>query len=188
MQHITSEIHAMLQHLGTLAVLCCIGCQSGITAREVDQSKEGETPGIRYYLAAPYLVIEEQAGPKWDARLELAIDPTHEFAVEPYTRFAASTSSIDINADGTIKSFKLNQDGTTVPSALVTSLKDLELKRLEIEQKKTEARQRPVSGTKVTAMGAAGERSFHIYRVQGEQLVGADGKVANVPIPAPDKP
>ena len=143
---------------GLLALLVTSGCYSTITAGEVKGNANPD--GMRYFLPAPYLVVTELPENKWDAQLNTAVDRSHEYYVQPQTVFAKGTAEVSFNDDGTLKSFKLTSDATTVADAVVTATKDIELKNLELQQdaldRQIQARQSSGSGSQ-----SAREESAH---------------------------
>ena len=109
------------------------GCYSSITAREVVKDQPMNL-GLRYYLPSPYLVIRHLPNDTWDAELQVIVDRSHTFAVQPNAYFAKTDFSLVNNSDGTIKSFKLAQDTTVVAAASITAAKDIASKEMELRQ------------------------------------------------------
>jgi hypothetical protein len=166
------RVHACVMLLCLLAVVS--GCQTFISAKEATGAN-ADAEGLRYYLPAPYLIIEQAADAKWDARLELGVDRSREFYVQPKAIFAKVNTIISFNDDGTLKSFKLDADSTAVPSAVVAAAKDVELKRLELEKAALDEAQKKKDekkGGTGALVNVAGARAFRIYRVEGERVVG----------------
>jgi len=174
------------------------GCYAGIKAYEV--TNEADAPGLRYFLTTPYLIIEEQPNDRWTARLELGVDRSREFAVQPYTILAKSTATVDFHEDGTLKSFKLEQDTTKIPEAVVNALKDIQLKRIELEKaaldrrlKEAEAEGEAAKGKAallregaVAAEVGAETRKVYIFRVAGTRAIAMDAvPAAEMKVPSP---
>jgi hypothetical protein len=165
------------------AALCATatGCYSGITAVE---TSTGNEPGLRYFLPTPYLIVEELENNQWDARIELLVDRSREFTVQPYAVLAKSTADVEFHPDGTLKKFTLDQDTTEVPEAVVSALKELQLKRLEIEkdvlEKKAEKAKKDSGGDAGRPVNRAGGRSVRIFKIAGEKLVPTNGATAEV--------
>ena len=160
-----------LLSLASLLLVTCGGCYSTITAHEVTDDPKAE--GLRYFLPAPYLIVEESSGNRWDARLELAVDRSREYAVQPRTYFATSNAEVSFNSDGTLKSFKLTQDSTTVPEAMINALKDIGTKTLDLQQSTTSPPPKGQGGAGKGAKASAEQASLHAYvfRIDGEQLI-----------------
>ena len=164
------------------------GCYAGVRGGEVVIGDgTSEKPGLRYYLTAPYFIVEQLPDQRWTARMELGVDRSRTYAIQPYTVLAASTATVEFNPDGTLKSFKLDQDTTKVPEAVVNALKDIQLKRLALEQsaldeKLTEAQKagetkaaagllRPApEGAPPEAPAPQEMRRVFVYKVNGTQL------------------
>lgn len=156
------------------------GCQTSIVAKEATGAN-ADADGLRYFLPAPYLIVEEIGDSKWDAHLELGVDRSREFYIQPKAVFAKGNTVISFNDDGTLKSFKLDADSTAVPSAVVAAAKDVKLKQLELEQAALDAAQKKKDDakakkdTKAASLNlkpVVGKRAFAIYRVKGEEIVG----------------
>ena len=134
------------------------GCISCITAREV--TNDPKAPGLRYFLPSPYLIIRHLPNDTWDAELQVFVDRSHTFSVQPNAYFAKSNFTLINNADGTIKSFSLEQDSTFVASASITAAKDIALKEMELRQQMLErqiqAAHKSSSGAPGAGFGAAG--------------------------------
>jgi hypothetical protein len=164
------------------------GCMTRVTAREV--TSDDDDHGLRYFLPAPYLVIREGPNKHWDAEIKMGVDRSREFYVQPNAVFAAANTEITFNDDGTLKSFKLNGDSTTVPAAVVAALKDIELEKLRL-QKEAMENQPPAdggdgdggTGTSTTTRPAPGSdragaptapnpnaRYFAVYQIRGTTL------------------
>ena len=164
------------------------GCYAGVNAREATVSpaprevlgegtKQDPPPGLRYFLTAPYLIIEEQPQGRWAARLELGVDRSREFAVQPYAILASSTATILFHTNGTLKSFKLEQDTTKIPEAVVDALKAVQLKRIELEQAALDRQLKEAEEGKAALLrdGAAPpvdpeDRRVLVYRVVGSEV------------------
>jgi hypothetical protein len=108
------------------------GCYSSITAKEV--TEDPNASGLRYFLPTPYLIIRHLPNDTWDAELQVFVDRSRTFSVQPNAYFAKSDFKLVNNADGTIKSFKLGHDTTVVASASVNAAKDVALKEMELRQ------------------------------------------------------
>lgn len=151
-----------------------------ITAKEVTAA-DADANGLRYFLPAPYLVIEQTADAKWDARMELGVDRSREFYIQPQAVFAKGNAVISFNDDGTLESFKLDADSTAVPSSVVAAAKDVELKRLELERAALDAAEKKKDekgGAGAALLNIKGKRAFAVYRVKGEQVVGVPAQPA----------
>lgn len=168
-----------------LATVSVGGCYTGVRAREA--KADDVVQGLPYFLPAPYLEITELPGNRWDAQIRLAADRGRTFYLQPKTIFAKNDFDITFHPDGTLKTFKLDQDATAVSEALVTALKDIELRRLELEQERREKEQE--RREKDRQDGNNGEsptleddddqkrrttdtRAFFVYRIEGKRLVG----------------
>jgi hypothetical protein len=164
------------------------GCYAGVRGGEATKD---DVKGLRYFLAAPFLIIEEQPNDRWTARIELGADRSREFAIQPWTVLASSTANVEFHPDGTLKSFKLEQDTTKVPEAVVNALKDVQLKRIELEQADLERRLEEAKKTDAKREGEGevrGEaRRVYVYKVHGTTLVPKAGQVV-VRVPAPEAP
>jgi hypothetical protein len=170
MRHTNCTLAALLSVIFALA---CGGCHTGIKAGEVT-SATSDVKGLRYFLPTPCLVIEQTADAKWDARLELMVDRSREFYVQPEAVFAKGTATIAFNDDGTLKSFKLDADSTAVASDTLATMKDLELERLKLEKEALDAKKKTDGQTNANALINAkpGKRMFAVYRIRGEEVVG----------------
>ena len=187
-----------------VAATSCWGCYAGIKAQEATlKPAPGEVvgeatvkdapsapgvdatpkppPGLRYFLTTPYLIIEEQPQGRWAARLELGVDRSREFAVQPHVILASSTATIEFHPNGTLKSFKLEQDTTKIPEAVVDALKSIQLKRIELEQaaldrKLKEAEEKAEEGKSALLRDGAlpainpEDRRVLVYRIVGSQI------------------
>lgn len=131
------RIGTTVKRLIVLSMTLTTGCYTGIVAKEVPH--EDVQDGMRYYLPAPYLVITELPKKRWDAQVKFMLDRSKVFTVQPTSHMAKASATIEMNADGTMKSFQLNQHSGDVPEAFITGMKDLTVKALEIE----EARYKP---------------------------------------------
>ena len=141
-----------------LTAVSLTGCYSSITAREV--TKDPKALGLRYFLPSPYLIIRHLPNDTWDAELQVFVDRSHTFAVQPNAWFAKSDFSLVNNADGTIKSFKLGQDTTVVAAASITAAKDIASKEMELRQqmldRQIQAAHKSSSETLAAGTGAGG--------------------------------
>ena len=154
--------------LGCL-LLAQAGCYTGVRGSQVTKP-DADEEGIRYFLPAPLLVVDEFAPGKFDARVELTVDRSKTFTMQPTQVLAASTATVEFNADGTLKSFQLDQDSTEVPAAVVAGLKDLESKKLELQKAALdEAAKQAAGGGAAVAAANAGTRRVCVYRVNGTQ-------------------
>lgn len=170
--------HCIFGALMLLAAMNGLGCISTITAHQVtDDSNED---GLRYYLPAPYLIVEQATNGQWDASLQLGVDRSRSFTVDPKTYLATSTATVSFNTDGTLKSFSLSQDATTVSSAVVTALQTIGTKVIDAQAANTP---KP-GGTTTTpkakegAADAAPEPAPNsscvqasVYRIAGTELI-----------------
>jgi len=151
------------------------GCYTGIHSQQLTGETD-DVKGLRYYLPAPLLVVDEIAPGKYDARVEFSIDRSKVFSVQPTQYMATSSATIEFNDDGTVKSFQLDQDSSDIPAAFVEGLRDLELKKLELEKaaldeaKKNAESGKPKSAARAAA-AAAGGREVCVYRIDGPNPV-----------------
>src|SRR5262249_27053284 len=169
--------------------LVVYGCYAGIKAVEVASSQDSSTEGLRYFLPAPFLIIEQQTDERWIAKLELGVDRSREFTLQPYTVMAKSKAEINFEADGTLKSFKLEQDTTQVAEAVVNALKEVQLKNLELQNQALDKR---ILEAKTKSPGlegkeaALGSRKVEIYRIKGTELISAGSPIElRIPVPPP---
>lgn len=149
------------------------GCYTGIKGRQLDSEADAKE-GLRYFLPAPLLVVDEIAPNKYDARIEYSLDRSRVFAVQPTQVLATSTATIEFNDDGTLKSFQLDQDSSDVPAAFVEGLRDLELKKLELEKAALDAatakaEKGAAAAGAARAARAEGTRTVCIHRIHGDQ-------------------
>lgn len=162
------------------------GCYAGIRAyedcvnKEVPPSCQDAPAGLRYFLSVPYLIIEERPNNQWSARVELVVDRSREFTLQPYAFLAKSTATVQFNPDGTLKSFQLDQDTTDIPEAVLNGLKEVQLKRLELEKAALDKRvadaeaaakatEKPgAAGKGVVLQGA--ERKAYMLRIEGDTV------------------
>lgn len=143
------------------------GCYAGIKAYPVSAEKSGD--GIRYFLPAPYLVVERTtAGDKflWDARFETLPDTSRVFTVQPYTFFAKQEATVELNPDGTLKSVVLTQDSTPISAAVVEAVKQVWTKKLELEKAAAEAERTAAVSRKDEAV----EKLIWVLRIKGTTL------------------
>ena len=171
------------------------GCYTGISAKQVTLAGGGsttevdkagkktgrfldnsQTEGLRYFLPAPVLVVEQIDKGKYDARVEFTVDHSRVFAVQPTETLASSTATIEFYPDGTLKNFQLNQDSTEVPAAVVKGLQDLETKKLDLQKaaidKAAEASAARIEKGPLPA-APEGARKVCVYRIDGPKLTPA---------------
>lgn len=160
--------------LAFLAPLLFTGCIAGIDAVQVT-NEENETPGLRYFLPVPVLIIREYKG-QVNAEIKMAVDRKLEYSVQPYTWLGTSESTIEFNDDGTLKSFTLNQDTSEIPDAAVQALKDIGVKELDLRQEEV---QRKIDKSSKNPAGLSKEEnpqnlreetSVHMYVIRGDRL------------------
>jgi len=175
-----------LKLLLVFMILSLVGCATGITAKQCENGCES---GLVYYLPAPYLVIEELPGDKWNAKIEYMTDTSREFSVQPYQIMASSTSFIEFNSDGTLKKFQLDGDATEIPQAVVEGIKEVGLKQLELEKAATDRKLQEAKES--SAKGDNGikgdQRHISIYKVEGSSLNKLD-IAGSLAVPKPSKP
>jgi len=139
-----------------LTVVSLTGCYSSITAREV--TDDPKTAGLRYFLPSPYLVIRQMPNDTWDAELQVFVDRSRTFSVQPNAYLAKSNFTLVTGADGTIKSFTLTQDSTVAASASITAAKEIALKEMELRQqmldRQIQAAHESPSGASAAGIGA----------------------------------
>jgi hypothetical protein len=172
------------------AGLLVYGCYAGIKAVEVTSSQDSSTEGLRYFLPAPFLIIEQQTDERWIAKLELGVDRSREYTLQPYTVMATSKAEINFEADGTLKQFKLEQDTTKVAEAVVNALKEVQLKNLELQNQALDKRILEAQKTKSPGLegkdAALGSRKVEIYRIKGTELISASSPIElRIPVPPP---
>ena len=181
-----------------LGLLSGAGCVSGIKAGEVTSKDRDHPPdGLRYYMPARYLVIQQQADGKWDAAIQSVVDTSHEYYVQPYAIFASGAATAEFNDDGTLKSFKLVSKASDVPLAAVDALKGIELEREKLLQDALDALKKQ-AGSKPPEAPPAGpparqppeRREVYMFRIEGDHLVGSGmGPIAKpVVVPAREQP
>jgi|GEM_PF-4328860 len=185
----TSDIRMPVLMVMSFILVYCSGC-SFVSSKQVEA--DSDEPGLRYFLPAPILIIEELPDSRWTARLDVAVDSSREYTLQPYVIFGANNTDIAFNGDGTLKSFKLNQNTTTVSEALVTALKDIEIKRFEIEKALLDDQLKALAegaqaATDTNAMdnNTSDIRRAFVYRINGDNLVQDDSITALVISPKP---
>lgn len=123
------------------------GCYAGIRAGEVETGTKS-VEGLRYFLPAPYLIVEKTAKGQVDASIQYLADRSRVFYVDPIVVLASQKAEIELNPDGTLKSFKLEQDATPVSTAVVEGVRDVAVKKLDLEKTAAEERaKRAASGS-----------------------------------------
>lgn len=132
------------KHLRRFVGLCCLwmlgptGCATWITAREAGHDDDAD--GLRYFLAVPYLMVQQGQDGKWDASLQTLVDRKREFTIQPHNLLGKNKTEITFNDDGTLKTFALTQDTTAVSDALVTALGTVAAKPLDVEKTALDAK------------------------------------------------
>ena len=186
-----------IKFLLTFSIISISGCITGIDAtRSPSQCNSDQDcePGLVYYLPVPYLVVQELPGDKWDARIEFMVDDSKEYTLQPYQIMASSTSIIEFNSDGTLKKFQLDGDATEVPDAVVKGIKEVGLKKLELEKKKNEEKSGARVGNGSNFTGKEGK--LFMYKINGstlkpmtvKQSMGVKGHVVTMILPDPEPP
>jgi len=122
-----------------MLALLLTGCVAGTRGGPI-YSNNAKAQGIRYFLPAMYLVVQQAPEGTLSTSFEVLADSSQGYYVEPFIVLAKQNVDITLNPDGTLQSFKLEQDGTPVSAAVVTALKDISLKKLELEQAAAEAK------------------------------------------------
>lgn len=161
--------------LAGLAVASGTGCISGVNGRLV---RKADQEGLRYFLAAPYLVVTEAGGGQWEARFEVGVDRSREFTLKPYNWMAINHAVVEFQPDGTLKSFTLTQDSDDIPVAVVEAIRDVGLQAAKLQEAEIEAErasgqaQARVASAYVKEEAAAGERKTverrsYVFRIDG---------------------
>ncbi len=173
-----TNLNIMLKLLLTLMITVVTGCVTGINATRSPADAECKRkkcePGLVYHLPAPYLVVEQLSGNKWDARIEFMVDQSKEYTLQPYQMMASSSSTIEFNPDGTLKKFQLDGDATEIPDAVVKGLQEVGVKRLDLEKEKSESEsESELSGASIEkgddAPPKTGKRwSLSMYKIHGD--------------------
>ena len=149
------------------------GCIAGVRAGQVTPDNEG-VEGLRYFLPAQYLVIEQTSDGQWDARFQSVVDRSREYYVQPYAYLGSGKTTVQFNDDGTLKSFKLVADTTGVPAEVITAVKDVQLKREELAQAEIEAKAKAGFPATKPPIGesARSPREIFLFRIDGDKLHG----------------
>jgi hypothetical protein len=168
--------------LGT-SVCSLTGCYAGIRANEVSSSSDTAAQGIRYHLPAPYLIVERTAKGQVDAKVEYLADRSRVFYVAPYVIFATQKADIELNTDGTLKSFKLEQDSTPVSAAVVQGVKDVAIKKLDLE--KADAEERAKRATSASERTDDKNAKTWVFALKGPEAVPMGSRELKLP-PAAD--
>lgn len=176
--------------LAGAGAVASLGCISGVTGGEV---LKGDEKGLRYFLAAPYLVVTETGNGQWDARFELGVDRSREFAIVPYNYFAINHAEVAFHPDGTLKSFTLTQDSDDVPVAVTEALRDVGLEgiRLRAEQAKAEQEQaKAAPPNALVAREAEAKkqdyvtRRSYLFRIDGGTVASRTGETSMIFVPS----
>ena len=173
------------------------GCIAGIRAGEVGHNNQDQK-GLRYFLPAPYFVIEETKDGRWNAQIQNVADRKHEYYVQPYVYLGSGKATVLFHDDGTLKSFKLVADTTTIPSEVITAAKEITLEREKLKREEIEAKKAKTSaafeGQQIEKKDQESHSVF-VYRIVGDKLDPPDSgksEVARVvfekPAPAPMAP
>jgi hypothetical protein len=119
--------------------LLLTGCVAGTRGGPI-YPENTKAEGVRYFLPAMYLVVQQTPEGILSTSFEVLADSSQEYYVEPFIILAKQNVDITLNPDGTLQSFKLEQDGTPVSAAVVAAMKDISLKKLDLEQAAAEAK------------------------------------------------
>ena len=175
--------------IALLVVVLSSGCVAGTRGGPV-QGRHANAAGLRYYLPALYLVVQQTPEGVLSTSFEVMADSSQEYYVEPFVILAKQTVTFKPK-DGMLQSFKLEQDSTAVSTALVSALKDIEVKRFEIDKAKREAEAAAAAASARPARserdGNAGRQSsIWVFQISGRQAT----RVAAIPsmVGVPPKP
>jgi len=157
-----------------LAILAT-GCISGVRGGEV---VTGQEEGLRYFLAAPYLLVTQTGDGQWDARLELGVDRSREFALVPYNYLAMNHAVVEFNPDGTLKSFTLTEHSDDVPVAVIEALREVGIQASKLKQDEIQAERSQGASQQAKASAALTkeaeatpegrvERQAYVFRIDG---------------------
>lgn len=150
------------------------GCIAGVKAGQVS-ADNADVGGLRYFLPAQYLVIEQTADGQWDAHFQSVVDRSREYFIQPYVYLGSGKATATFNDDGTLKSFKLVSDTTGVPAEVITAVKDVQLKREELTRTGIEAKKEKDAGfsaVKPPIASAESHRDVYLFRIDGDKLHG----------------
>lgn len=159
------------------------GCYAGTHGGPIHSTPHAK--GIRYFLPSMYLVVQQDPAGTLTASFEVMADSSKEYYVEPFIILARQNVDIILNADGTLQSFKLEQDGTPVSTAVVAAVKDVALKKLDLEQAAAgrAARAAPPARADGDRVPARVSRVW-MFRIDGRRATLAEGRAVPVPEPA----
>lgn len=164
-----------------ILALMLTGCVAGTRGGPIP-SNSAKLAGIRYFLPALYLVVQQTPEGALSASFEVLADSSQAYFVEPYIILAKQNIDITLNGDGTLQSFKLEQDGTPVSAAIVAAVKDISLKKFELEKAAAEAR----SGTPSASVQDDGGRAskMWVFQVNGGTATRLTGVPQTVAVPS----
>jgi hypothetical protein len=173
--------------LGVAAIAVLLtGCVAGTRGGPI-YGDNTAAQGIRYFLPAMYLVVQQTQEGTISASFEVIADSSQAYYVEPFVVLAKQDVDITLNADGTLQSFKLEQDGTPVSAALVAAVKDISLKKLELEQAAAEAKAADGARAQDKEDGARAMRHSNIWIFQVSGAT-ATRMAVNSSVVVPPKP
>jgi len=164
-----------------ILALLLTGCVAGTRGGPVYASN-ANAAGIRYFLPAMYLVVQQSPEGTLSTSFEVLADSSQTYYVEPFIVLATQKADITLNLDGTLQSFKLEQDGTPVSAAVVGAVKDISLKKLELEQAAAEAK--PAGGRAEGDARTIRRSRIWIFQISGKTA----NPVASVNSLVPPKP
>jgi hypothetical protein len=105
--------------LGVVVVAVGAGCSAGLTFRQVDND-ETEV-GIRYYEAAPYLLVHTDNDGGLVTKILYLPDQTRKMAVRGYNRGATLKVALEFK-NGMLTSAKSTVDEVALPEAVIAAV------------------------------------------------------------------
>ena len=106
--------------IGIVASLCLVNC-AGTTVRPITADADSSADGIRYYEAAPFLLVYTDGKGGLVSELKFLPDTTSKRSVDPFAVLAQNSSTLTFT-NGVLSQSKTVVDETTVPKAIVTAL------------------------------------------------------------------
>lgn len=130
-----------MRHFASVLLLLMLSACAGIDVVAVDPSKDNVN-GIRYYRAAPYLLVHTDNAGGLTSELVYLPDLSSLMSAHPYNFVA--TNSVTMTFDkGVMKTSETEADSAAVPKAVVSALEKVAIAAIGAANETAKAKQQP---------------------------------------------